>query len=191
MSLTKLASSLGIEIPKYIRERGDVAVYDRILKDLLKIRAQQTRDIMKTCRSIMKNATRPIRAPRERTRRRKSPAIKQNEQTKQSPAIKQNEQTKQSPAIKQTKPNKQSPAIEQNEQTKQSPAIKQTKPNKQSPAIEQTKPTKPTKPNGGARPPPPPPPPPKLTAMNQRKMLMKNLKKRLKNMGLAAQNQQK
>ena len=170
MSLTKLASSLGIEIPKYIRERGDVAVYDRILKDLLKIRAQQTRDIMKTRRSIMKNATRPIRAPRERTRRRKSLAIKQNEQTKQSPAIKQTKPNKQLLAIKQTKPNKQSLAIEQTKPNKQSSAIEQTKPNKQSPAIEQTKPTKPTKPNGGGARPPPPPPPPKLTAMNQRKM---------------------
>jgi hypothetical protein len=151
MSLIKFATSLGIEIPKYIRKRGDVAIYDRILKDLLKIRAQQTRDIMKTCRSIMKNATKPIRAPIERTKRRKSPGAKPK---KQSPDA---------------KPKKQSPN-----------AMPNAKPKKQSPNA---------KPNGGAPPPPPPPPPPpKPSAMNQRRILMTNLKKRLKNMGLA-QNQ--
>ena len=124
MSLLKLADALGIDIPKYVKKRGDVAIYARILDDMMKVKTKQAKEIIKTCKSILRDVNPPKR--HRAARRRKSP-------TAASP-----------PALR-----------VKNEQ--------------------------------GARPrapPPPPPPPPPPGGVSKRNMLMKNLKKKLKNMGL-------
>ena len=141
MSLLKLADALGIDIPKYVKKRGDVAIYARILDDMMKVKTKQAKEIIKTCKSILRDVNPPKR--HRAARRRKSPTAAP------PPALRvKNEQG--------ARPIPPPPAVRvKNEQ--------------------------------GARPrapPPPPPPPPPPGGVSKRNMLMKNLKKKLKNMGL-------